>query len=137
MVEIKVNSLVKLYTLLLLSTGKKHGYELIKELSEKTSQTIGASHVYPFLSKLEENELIEVDETGERDKKAYILTKKGNDFLNNRLNQFSDLIDLAIEPKLTKCAHCGCEIYKGGYKEIINGKEHAFCCPHCARGFKN
>lgn len=134
---IKINNFVKLYSLLLLSTGKRHGYELIKELTEKTGQNVGASHIYPFLSKLEEKELIEVEETGDRDKKAYILTKKGQDFLRNRLNQFSDLIDLAIEPRLTKCAHCGCEVYKGGYKEIINNKEHMFCCPHCAAGFKH
>lgn len=41
-----------------------------------------------------------------------------------------------IKEDLTTCAHCGCKVYEGAYKEEINGKELAFCCKHCARSYK-
>jgi hypothetical protein len=35
------------------------------------------------------------------------------------------------------CAHCGCKIYEGSYREEINGKEMSFCCIHCANHYKH
>ena len=34
MAEIKINNMVKFYTLCLLASGPKHGYDLIKDLDE-------------------------------------------------------------------------------------------------------
>ncbi|MEE8168312.1 MAG: hypothetical protein V3T58_05525, partial [Candidatus Hydrothermarchaeales archaeon] len=91
---------------------------------------------YPFLMKLKENGLIKIDETGDRDKKVYVLTEKGVIFVKKKFEMFGDIVTATIEKNLTKCAHCGCEVYKGGYDEEINGEMLTFCCMHCARTYK-
>ena len=58
MAEIKITNMLKFYTLCLLATGPKHGYDLIKELEEKLGRRISASNIYPFLSILSKNKLI-------------------------------------------------------------------------------
>ncbi len=136
MAEIKITNMVKLYTLLLLAGGPKHGYELMKELESKLRRRISASNVYPFLETLKKNKLIAVTKTGGRDKKVYALTAHGRSFAKNMFNRFGDLIEIAIEPKLTQCAHCNCKVYAGGHTEIIGGKKIKFCCCHCARSYQ-
>ena len=44
---------------------------------------------------------------------------------------------MAIETKLTKCAHCGCKMFECGHKERIKEKDLLFCCKHCANSFKH
>lgn len=66
---VKIGSLVKLYTILLLSEEHKHGYDLMKELEEKLGRKISTSQVYPFLNILEKNKLISVEEVGKGRKK--------------------------------------------------------------------
>lgn len=134
--QVKIGSLVKFYTILLLTEEPKHGYNLMKELEEKLGRKISTSQVYPFLNILEENKLIIVEEIGEREKKIYRLTKSGKKFVNGFLQRFGDLLHIAIEPKLTTCAHCGCKVYEGGHEEMINNKKLMFCCHHCARSYK-
>lgn len=134
--EIKITNIVKFYTLMLLQHDSHHGYEIIKEIEKKTGKNVSSGQIYPFLEKLKENKLVKVKKKGDRDKKEYELTKDGKKFVKNMLSRFSDMIDIAIEPKLTKCAHCGCELYKGGYQETINGKLLSFCCVHCAKTYK-
>lgn len=136
MVDIKINNMVKFYTLCLLATGSKHGYDLMKELEEKLSRKISASNVYPFLSILRKNKLIKFDKVGKRDKKIYYLTKDGKNFTKDMFNKFGDLIDIAIKPKITTCP-CGCKIYSGGHTEKIKSKLMKFCCSHCAKMFKS
>ena len=127
---------MKFYTLLLLSHSPKHGYEIIKELEDKLERKVSASHVYPFLKILKKANYIKFEKIKDRDKKIYHLTKEGKTFVKSILNRFGDFIDIAIEPKLTVCAHCGCSIYKGGCKEKIRGKTLVFCCHYCAASFK-
>ena len=115
---VKIGSLVKFYTIFLLSEEPKHGYDLMRELEEKLGRNISTSQVYPFLNILEKNRLIRIGEIGERDKKIYKLTKSGKEFVNGFLQRFGDLFHIAIKPKLTTCAHCGCKVYEGGYEEI-------------------
>lgn len=134
--EIKVTNLVKFYSLCLLFEGPKHGYELIKTISERLSKNVSAGQIYPFLSKLEKTGVVKSGSRGERDKVAYSLTPQGKIFCREMLHKFGGLIELAIEPSLSKCAHCGCEVFKGGYKEKIGGKEIAFCCKFCAGSWK-
>ena len=134
--QVKIRSLVKFYTILLLKEEPKHGYDLMKELEEKLGRKISTSQVYPFLNILEKNKLIKVEEIKEREKKIYKLTKNGEKFVNNFLQRFGDLLHIAIEPKLTTCTHCGCKVYGGGYKEKIGKKQLTFCCCHCAKSFK-
>jgi len=135
MADVKITNMVKFYTLCLLAAGKKHGYDLIKELQEKLGRRISASNVYPFLNILRKNKLIKFDKIGKRDKKTYYLTREGRKFTKNIFNKFGDLIDIAIEPRIATCP-CGCRIYSGGHTEKINGKLMKFCCSHCAKKFK-
>ncbi len=133
--DVKISSMVKFYTVLLLREGPKHGYDLMTELSDRLKSTISASQVYPFLAILEENKLVTVSQTGKRGKKVYRLTSKGEKFVDGFLGRFGDLIHFAIEPNLTVCAHCGCKVYEGGHEEGIDGKTMTFCCHHCAHSF--
>ena len=134
MADIKITNMVRFYALCLLATGPKHGYDLIKELQEKLGRRISASNVYPFLSILRKNRLIKFDKIGKRDKKTYYLTQDGKNFTKNMFSKFGDLINIAIEPRITTCP-CGCRIYEGGHAEKIKGKNMKFCCSHCARTF--
>ena len=135
MQKIKITNMLKFYTLCLISSGSKHGYELIKELEEKFSRKISASHVYPFLNLLMKNKLIKFDNIGKRDKKVYYLTAEGKKFAYNMFDKFGDLIHLSIEPRIKTCP-CGCKVYSGGHQENINGKLQTFCCTHCAKMHK-
>jgi DNA-binding PadR family transcriptional regulator len=136
MVEIKVTNLVKFYVLLLLNEKPKHGYEMIKEVEEKIGKKVSAGEIYPFLKLLRKYGYIESRKTEAREKKVYYLTGKGRGFVKKILERFGDLIDIAIKPRLSVCSHCGCEIYRGGYKGRIKGKELVFCCMHCANSYK-
>ena len=135
MAEIKITNMLKFYTMCLLATEPKHGYDLIKELEVKLGRKISASNVYPFLSSLRRNKIIKFDEIGNRDKKVYHLTQDGKKFTTEVFNKFGDLIDIAIEPKITSC-HCGCKIYSGGYVKRVDGKIKKFCCSHCAKMYR-
>ncbi|MFZ3077384.1 MAG: PadR family transcriptional regulator [Candidatus Aenigmatarchaeota archaeon] len=135
--SVKITNIVKLYALLLLSEKKKHGYELIKELSGKLDKRISAGEIYPFLNRLKKAGYIKVESSGTREKKTYVLTPSGKKFVKNMLVKFSSLIELAIEPSLTQCAHCGCKIFGGGFVKKIRDKSFAFCCKYCAKGFRN
>ena len=136
MADIKINNMIKFYTLCLLASKPKHGYELMKELEERLGIRISASHVYPFLSILRKNKLIKFDKVGKRDKKTYHLTPEGRNFTKSMFSKFGDLINIAIEPRIATCP-CGCRIYSGGHAEKIKGKLMKFCCSHCAKIFKS
>lgn len=131
---VKVDSLVKLHTLILLNNGQKHGYELMKELSNKLDKRISASHVYPFLKELKENYLVNYRQFGRE--KVYKLTESGTKFVNEILSKFNEVIQESLKRKITKCIHCGCEVYDNKYTEIVGGKKLAFCCCHCADSYK-
>jgi len=127
--------MLKFYTLCLLSTGPKHGYDLIKELQVKLERKVSTSNVYPFLDTLRKNKLVRIDEIGKRDKKVYHLTPEGKNFTKQMFSKFGDLITIAIQPKLTICP-CGCKMYSGGYSQKVDGKVMKFCCSHCAETYK-
>lgn len=130
-------NLTKFYTLLLLDEGPKHGYEIMTELGEKIGKKPSAGQIYPLLRSLKRKGLVtyETAVVGRRRKKVYRLTKDGEKTCSALMKRFSDIISVALEPRLTKCAHCGCRIYEGGYKERVEGKMLAFCCIHCARSY--
>jgi len=73
---------------------------------------------------------------GEKEKKVFELTKEGKELATVLFKRFADLVSVAIEPSLYVCAHCGCKVYEGGYREVIDGKETTFCCMHCAHSYK-
>jgi len=73
---------------------------------------------------------------GEKEKKVFELTKRGRELTTELFKRFAELVSIAIEPSLYVCAHCGCKVYEGAYRETIGGEELAFCCKHCARSYK-
>ena len=135
MAKVKITNMLKFYTVSLLATGPKHGYDLMKELEDKLERKVSASNVYPFLDTLRKNKLIKFVKIGNRDKKVFHLTAEGKNFTKQMFNKFGDLINIAIQPRITTCP-CGCKIYSGGYSEKIKGKLIKFCCSHCAKMYK-
>ena len=133
--EVKVTNMVKFYTVLLLSEGPKTGYEIIKKTTEQMDKKTSPGQIYPFLKSLETAKYIKSKELKNRDKIEYTLTLTGKKFVKNMLSRFGDLIDIAVEPKLSVCAHCGCKVFEGSHKETINKKDYVFCCCHCAKSF--
>ena len=133
---VKVNNLVKLHILIALANGKSHGYELMKEVEGRTGKSISASHVYPFLKELEQEQYITIKETADREKKVYALTAAGRKLAKEVLGRVDDVISFALKSKLITCAHCGCRVYSGEHIEKVKGKELGFCCCHCADSYK-
>ncbi len=134
--DIKITNLVKFYTLLLLAEKDKHGYEIIKEISDRTEKKVSPGQIYPFLKLLEKRGYIKSGERKEREKKQYKLTKEGKAFVQTMLVRFGDLVRLAVEPHIEECAHCGCKVYSGGYKKKVKNQQLSFCCQYCAKSFK-
>ncbi len=131
---VKVDSLVKLHTIISLNNSEKNGYNLMKELSNKLDRKISSSHVYPFLKELKENYFVNARQIGRE--KIYNLTENGKKFVNETLLKFNEVIQESLKTKLTTCTHCGCEVYNNKYTEIVNGNKLAFCCCHCADSYK-
>ncbi len=136
MKEVKIDNLVKFHVLVSLHAKPKHGYELIREIREKTGKKASPGQIYPFLESLRKTGYIEFKEVGAREKKVYRLTKSGNAFVRTVLARFSSLLDAAIQPQLSVCNHCGCSVYKGGHTEMIKGKRRVFCCVSCAKEYR-
>jgi len=74
-------SLLALFILHSLNQAPKSGYDLRKEISEKTHGHWLPSKgtLYPVLHQLEEEDLIAVHTTGNRGKTTFMLTAKGDD----------------------------------------------------------
>lgn len=133
-----LTNLTKFYTLLLLREKPRHGYAIMDELEQRIGKRPSTGQIYPLLSDFKEKNLAtsEEKEVSGRDRKVYKLTEKGEETLSKVLERFNSLISTILESQITECAHCGCEIYQGGYKEKINGKTLTFCCENCARAYK-
>lgn len=127
--EIDLSNVNRLYTVLLLESGEKHGYQIIKDIEKITGKKPTTSHIYPFLEKLKERGMASVEEKEDRGKKIYKLTEEGEDIVKEQLDAFSEILKTAIEGEIRECENCGCEIYSGGHEEA--GK--IFCCKHCAK----
>lgn len=129
MEEIDLSNVNRLYTVLLLESGEKHGYQIIKDIERITGKKPTTSHIYPFLEKLEEQGLVELADEGDRDKKVYRLTGEGQGLVNDQLESFGEILYAAIEDRVRECSHCDCRIYDGGFES--NGE--VYCCEHCAK----
>jgi DNA-binding PadR family transcriptional regulator len=77
-------SLLALFILHSLNQAPKSGYDLRKEIGEKTRGHWVPSKgtLYPVLHQLEEEDLIAVHTTGNRGKTSFALTEKGDDTLH-------------------------------------------------------
>lgn len=126
MTGINLSNVNRLFTVLLLESEERHGYELMDRIEEITGDRPSSSHIYPFLSKMKEQGFVEEEEDGR--KKVYSLTEKGEEFASEQLESFGEILQSAIEGEIQECTHCGCEIYSGGYED----SGELFCCEHCA-----
>ncbi|MDE1860210.1 MAG: PadR family transcriptional regulator [Candidatus Micrarchaeota archaeon] len=136
MSDIEIKNVAKLFTVLLLSENGQHGYEIMKEVGKRTGRKVSPGQIYPFLRQLKAYHYVETKGRAERDKQTYYLTPEGRKFVTRLSDKFGDMFEIAIKPKLTMCAHCNCEIYRGGYKEKIGGRHLTFCCENCAKGYR-
>ena len=128
----------RFYILMILYEGPAHGYSIISQFKKRVKKEVSPSLVYPFLQQLEEKGLVTHTQkpVGEKERKIFALTEEGRELCTGLFKRFAELVAIAIEPSLYVCAHCGCKVYEGGYREVIDGKETAFCCMHCARSYK-
>lgn len=137
MQDIEIKNVAKLFTVLLLSEKEQYGYEIMKEVWKRTGKKVSPGQIYPFLKQLKKYHYVETKARVERDKQAYYLTPEGRKFVSRLSEKFGDMFEIAIKPKLTVCAQCSCEIYRGEYTEKIRGKTLTFCCKSCARSYKS
>ena len=128
----------RFYILTMLYEGPRHGYSILSTFKERTGKEISPSLVYPFLRQLEKKGYVthSLKPVGAKKKKVFELTQEGLELCRQLFKRFSALMSVAIEPTLTTCMNCGCKIYEGGHKEIVNAKEMVFCCTHCAESYK-
>jgi DNA-binding PadR family transcriptional regulator len=133
-----ISDFSRFYILTILYEGPAHGYSILSRFKKRVKKEVSPSLVYPFLQQLEEKGLVKhtVNLVGVKEKKVFELTKKGRELCTGLFRRFAELVSIAIEPSLYVCAHCGCKVYEGAYREFIDGKETAFCCMHCARSYK-
>ena len=126
--EIDLSNVNRLYTIMLLESGEKHGYRIIKDIERITGSKPTTSHIYPFLEKLSDRGLADVREKEDRGKKVYALTEEGKRIVKDQMESFGEILKTAIEGEIRECEHCGCEVYTGGYEEDGD----FYCCEHCA-----
>lgn len=133
-----VSDFARFYILTILYEGPTHGYSILRKFENRVGKTISPGLVYPFLQKLEEQGLIsyKIEPVGEKERKVYELTDDGRRFCNRLFKRFARIVSTAIEPSLDVCAHCGCKVYEGAYRETIDGVTMSFCCIHCAKSYK-
>src|SRR6202042_3631527 len=88
---------IRLALLSLLSEGPKHGYQLMKEMRERSNGAYRASagSVYPTLQQLEDEELIESDQQSGR--RVYHLTKTGKKEVEKEAPAVRDIWERAEE----------------------------------------
>ncbi|WP_457750990.1 PadR family transcriptional regulator [Thermococcus sp.] len=68
----------------------RHGYGIMAELENEYGIKLSAGTVYPILASLKKSGLIEVTEKGERDRKNYIVTSKGLDYLKEHSEEVEE-----------------------------------------------
>ena len=128
----------RFYILTILYEGPTHGYNIISRFKKRVKKEVSPSLVYPFLQQLEEKGIVKYtkQQVGKKERKIFALTQEGKELCTGLFKRFAELVAIAIEPSIYVCAHCGCKVYEGGYREVIDGKETAFCCVHCAHSYK-
>jgi DNA-binding PadR family transcriptional regulator len=133
-----ISDFSRFYILTILYEGPVHGYSIISQFKKRVKKEISPSLVYPFLQQLEDKSLVShtLSHVGDKTKKVFELTDDGKTLCTCLFKRFAELVSIAIEPSLDVCAHCGCKVYEGAYREVIENKETAFCCMHCAAAYK-
>ncbi len=130
--------LVRCAVLMLLYEKPLHGYAIMAALGERLERTISPATVYPFLAQMLAVGYLTAthDNVGKRARTVYSMTPKGRKFSEGIFKRLSQIVSTAIEPSLIRCAHCGSKLYMAGHIELINARQTAFCCIHCAKAHK-
>jgi DNA-binding PadR family transcriptional regulator len=98
--------MLELQVLWHLSQKEGHGYGLIHDLSKHRSSPLTPGTIYPLLARLEANGLIAVSQTGEREKKSYLLTSDGQKVLDRLAQEFIETFDgIYTKYHCSGCAH--------------------------------
>jgi DNA-binding PadR family transcriptional regulator len=81
--------LLRLFLLRTVSSEPKSGYDILKEITEKTQGEWHPSKgtIYPILSELDKEGLIETVEEGARARRAFRTTEKGMSHLTNAIKE--------------------------------------------------
>jgi DNA-binding PadR family transcriptional regulator len=84
--------LLRLFILRTLSNEAKSGYDILREIREKTQGEWSPSKgtVYPILTELEERDLIEGVEEGARARRAFKTTEAGRSHLREAIRKHED-----------------------------------------------
>ncbi|MEM3673330.1 MAG: PadR family transcriptional regulator [Candidatus Bathyarchaeia archaeon] len=137
-IENIISDFSRFYILTILYEGPCHGYSIIEKFKKRVGKEVSPSLVYPFLRQLEKRKFVKhyTKPVGAKKRKVFELTPEGRKLCKQLFKRFSALVSVAIEPSLEVCANCGCKVFEGGYKEVVDGKELTFCCVHCAQSYK-
>ncbi|WP_457743012.1 PadR family transcriptional regulator [Thermococcus sp.] len=68
-----------------------HGYGIMSEIERLYGIKLSAGTVYPILASLRRSGLIEVVETGERERKSYRITEKGLSYLDQHRGELEEI----------------------------------------------
>jgi DNA-binding PadR family transcriptional regulator len=81
----RMAGIFEFYSLNSLNQSPKSGYDIIKEIREKSRGNIVASKgaIYPMLDRLTRDKLLKVDDTFARGRKVFSLTAKGRSYLKD------------------------------------------------------
>ncbi|MGQ9625035.1 MAG: PadR family transcriptional regulator [Candidatus Bathycorpusculaceae bacterium] len=137
-IENIISDFSRFFILTILYEGPCHGYSIIGKFRKRIGKEVSPSLVYPFLRQLEKRKFVKhfTKPVGAKKRKVFELTPEGKELCKQLFKRFSALVSVAIEPSLEICANCGCKVFEGGYKEVIDGRELTFCCVHCAQSYK-
>ena len=105
-IDISKVSMLELQVLWHLSQKEVHVYALIQDLSKHRSTPLTPGTLYPLLGRLEEQGLIVVSQTGEREKKVFALTSNGQKMLDKLAQEFIETFDgIYTKYHCSVCAH--------------------------------
>ena len=115
-----------------------HGYAIIEAPGLRLGRHVGPETVYPFLTALLNARYLSsrLERVVKRARISYSMMPKGRKFAESTLKRLSKIVSSALEPNISRCAHCVSKLYEPSHAEKIESKLRAFCCVHCARAFK-
>lgn len=120
----KQRGILAVYILHTLNKKPKSGYDILKEITEKTHGTWTPSKgtLYPLLTKLEKDKLIQINKVEQRSKTVYETTEKGIEQLKNirkhakemeeKINQFRNMLSEIINQEKSEIISTMLEIRK-------------------------
>ena len=110
----------ELVILQVLKKDKYYGYSLIKAITDNCSFDINEGTIYPILSRLAREELINsqwVESSKGPPRKYYMITNHGKEILKGLEKEFKNLADLVLKTKAMK---------KSGRSKAISEKKKIY-----------